>query len=87
MAEVAVRTIRWLSDPQFVLEKNPTWALDTEWFDSHMLWEQNILNDAACSAAAGRYGPQTWAIASYIGGCGEIRVPNMGDCIIYRWVW
>lgn len=55
MAEVAVRTIRWLSDPDFLVRKNAAWAQDTEWFDAHMLWEQDILNDAACSAAAGRY--------------------------------
>lgn len=52
--EVAERSLRWLENIEWLEERLPAAQLDPEWIDSKALFEQDIFNDAACSAIAGR---------------------------------
>ena len=53
-AEVAERTLRWMENIEWLEGRLPASQLDPDWMDAKALFEQDIYNDAACSAIAGR---------------------------------
>lgn len=53
-AEVAERTLRWLENIEWLENRLPAIQYDPNHMDSKALFEQDIYNDAACSAIAGR---------------------------------